>query len=309
MRLNGTLVNDLGRLGTALRRMGRDQPLAAVGLIIVVLMIVLASFSQVGPFSLAPYDPYRYDADAVLQAPSMAHIFGTDALGRDVLSRLIHGARVTLLVSVLVTVLSLALGLLVGGSSGFIGGRFDLLVQRFVDGWLAFPFIVLALVLVGVFQDIGQTFFWGVIKVIVALTLSFGFWMSRIIRGAVLSVLVNEYVESARVTGCSSMRIFRLYVCKNILAPILVLGTVILPWVIFTESALSFLGFGIPPSEPSWGRMLFEGSQVTGTNNAWWLALFPGLFIGVAIFGANMLGDGLRDMLDPRMRRAIGGSL
>lgn len=309
MKLSTAPITSLDRLGKAMGRMGREQPLATVGLVILVVMIVLATFSQIGPFSMAPYDPYRYNSDSVLQAPSWDHVFGTDALGRDVLSRLIHGARVTLLVSFSVTVLSLALGLLIGGSSGFIGGRFDLIVQRFVDGWLAFPFIVLALVLVGVFQDVGQTFFWGVIKVIVALTLSFGFWMSRIIRGAVLSVLVNQYVESARVIGCSDLRIFWLYVFKNILAPILVLGTVILPWVIFTESALSFLGFGIPPSEPSWGRMLFEGSQVTGTDNAWWLALFPGLFIGLSIFGANMLGDGLRDMLDPRMRRTLGGSL
>ena len=289
--------------------MSRHQPLATAGLVIILALVVLGTFSQIGPLSIAPYDPYRYDSSAVLQAPSWAHVFGTDALGRDVLSRLIHGARITILVSLSVTVLSLGLGLLVGGSSGFIGGRFDLVVQRFVDGWLAFPFIVLALVLVGVFQDIGQTFFWGVIKVIGALTLSFGFWMSRIIRGAVLSVLVNQYVESARVIGCSNLRIFRLYVLRNIFAPMMVLGTVILPWVIFTESALSFLGFGIPPSEPSWGRMLFEGSQITGTDNAWWLALFPGLCIGLSIFGANMLGDGLRDMLDPRMRRNMADSL
>ena len=309
MKLNITVSATFDRLGSTVGRMSRHQPLATVGLVIVVVLVVLATFSQIGPYSIAPYDPYRYDSDAVLQAPSWAHVFGTDALGRDVFSRLIHGARITIVVGLSVTVLSLILGLLIGGSSGFIGGRFDLIVQRFVDGWLAFPFIVLALVLVGVFQDIGQTFFWGVIKVIGALTLSFGFWMSRIIRGAVLSVLVNQYVESARVIGCSNLRIFRLYVFKNILAPILVLGTVILPWVIFTESALSFLGFGIPPSEPSWGRMLFEGSQITATNNAWWLALFPGLFIGLAIFGTNMLGDGLRDMLDPRMRRTLGGSL
>jgi len=309
MRLKPTVGAAFDVLLTGVRRLGRHHPLAAVGLVIVIIMVVLATFSQIGPFSIAPYDPYRYDAEAVLQAPSWSHFFGTDALGRDLLSRLIHGARVTIVVGLSVTTLSLILGLLIGGSSGFIGGRFDLIMQRFVDGWLAFPFIVLALVLVGVFQDIGQTFFWGVLKVIFALTLSFGFWMSRIIRGAVLSVLVNQYIESARVIGCSNFRIFRLYVFKNILAPILVLGTVILPWVIFTESALSFLGFGIPPSEPSWGRMLFEGSQITATDNAWWLALFPGLFIGLAIFGTNMLGDGLRDMLDPRMRRAVGGPL
>ena len=283
-------------------RLFREKPLAVLGLAILVVLLLLAGFAKVGPVGIAAFDPIVYQAETILQSPGLPHIFGTDTLGRDIFSRILHGGRVTMLVALVVTGLSLVLGIVIGGASAFIGGKTDLLLQRLVDGWLAFPFIVMAMVMVGVFQDIGQTFFWGMLKVVVSLTLVFGFWNSRVIRGAVIAVQVHDYMDAGKAVGCSNLRIFRFYVLPNIMAPLIVLGTVTIPWVIFTESALSFLGFGIPPTEPSWGRMLFDGSQITSTGNAWWLAIFPGLFIGLAIFATNVLGDGLRDLLDPRLR-------
>lgn len=285
-------------------RMFREKPLAALGLVIVMTLLVLAIFARVGPIGIAPDGINEIHPENSLEAPGWPHIFGTDIIGRDYFSRVVHGARVSIIVGLGTTALALMLGLLVGVSSAYIGGKFDLFLQRIVDGWMAFPFIILALVMVGVFQDIGHSTFWSMIKVILALTFAFGFWMSRIIRGAVLGIKENQYIEAARIIGCSDLRIIRLYIIPNIMAPVIILVTLTVGWVIFTEAALSFLGFGVSPPVPSWGRMLFIGKGIFQYPGAWWLAFFPGLFIALAIFGINILGDGLRDLLDPRLRGA-----
>jgi peptide/nickel transport system permease protein len=266
------------------------KPLGAIGGALVLLMLVVAAAAPV-------ISPYPYDvgeASVRLQGPSLAHPFGTDANGRDMLSRVIWGARISVTVGFGAVAISTLLAVAVGIISGYFGGWIDLVVQRLVDIWISFPALVLLISLVAV----AGPGLWSV-TAILGILLAPG--TSRVVRSAVISIRHLPYIESASCIGAGHTRVLLWYILPNVLAPIIVLATVQLGTAILAESTLSFLGYGVPPPHPAWGGML------SGTGRAFmlqspWLSIWPGLAISLAVFGFNMLGDALRDELDPRLR-------
>ncbi len=272
------------------RRFVTRKPLGAIGAGIVLLLLFVALFAPV-------LSPYEYDvgvgADR-LQGPSWTHPFGTDANGRDMFSRIVWGARVSITVGFGAVGLSALLAVTIGVLSAYLGGWFDLLVQRLVDIWISFPAVVLLISLIAV---IGP----GLWSVTFVLGILLAPGTSRVIRGAVIGVRHLPYMEAARCLGAGHGRIIARHILPNVFAPVIVLSTVQLGAAILAESTLSFLGYGIPPPFPAWGAML------SGTGRAFmlqspWLSIWPGLAISAAVFGFNMLGDALRDELDPRLR-------
>jgi len=268
----------------------RRKPLGAAGGLVLAAMLALTLFAE----RVAPYGYDEADIFSRLRAPSEAHWLGTDNLGRDLLSRVIYGARVSMAVGFGGVVVGLVLGTAVGLVSGYFGGRLDLAVQRVVDAFMCFPLLLVALTIMAILGP-------GLGNVILTLGLVLGVRDSRVIRSAVLSVKAHLYLEAARALGAAHAAMIGRHVLPNILAPIIILGTVNLGAVILTEAALSFLGFGVPPPRPSWGGML-SGAGLVHMLRAPWLALWPGVALSLAVFGANMLGDALRDLLDPRLR-------
>jgi len=268
----------------------RRKPLGAAGGLALAVMLALALLAG----HVAPYGYDEADVFSRLKAPSEAHWLGTDNLGRDLLSRVIYGARVSMAVGFGGVAVGLLLGTAVGLMSGYFGGRFDLAVQRIVDAFMCFPLLLVALTIMAILGP-------GLGNVILTLGLVLGVRDSRVIRSAVLSVKAHLYLEAARALGAAHAAMIGRHVLPNILAPIIILGTVNLGAVILTEAALSFLGFGVPPPHPSWGGML-SGAGLVHMLRAPWLALWPGVALSLAVFGANMLGDALRDQLDPRLR-------
>jgi peptide/nickel transport system permease protein len=280
----------LGRMSKALLHFIRAKPLGALGGGFVVLMIVLAIFADV----IAPYDYNKRNLRERLEPPSFKHIMGTDNLGRDVFTRIVYGARVSITVGFGGIGLGVLLASMVGITSGYFGGWFDILFQRLVDAWQAFPWLVILLSLIAVLQP-------GMLTLIFAIGILSASGSSRIIRSATLAVKENQYIEAARAVGGSHARIIIRYILPNVFTVIIIIATIGLGGVILAESALSFLGFGVPPPFPSWGEML-SGSARVYMYRAPWLAIWPGVAISVAVFGFNMLGDALRDVLDPRLR-------
>ena len=270
----------------------RRKPLGAGGGILLVMMLGLALFAD----RVAPYGFDDADVFVRLRSASTSHWLGTDNLGRDLLSRLIYGARVSMTVGFGGVGLGLLGAGLVGLVSGYFGGRLDLVVQRVVDAFMCFPLLLVALTIMALLGP-------GLLNVILALGLVLAVRDSRVIRGAVLAVKEHPFVEAARALGAPHERILLRHVLPNVFAPIIVLATVNLGAVILIEAALSFLGFGVPPPRPSWGGMLSSAGLVHMLR-APWLALWPGLALSLAVFAANMLGDALRDVLDPRLRGA-----
>ena len=269
------------------------KPLGAIGAVIVVALLVMAVFAD-------RIAPYSYDESVARMKPPGARFWmGTDNLGRDVWSRVVYGARISVTVGFATVALLTLLSVVIGVSSAYIGKTYDILVQRVVDAWISFPGLVIILSLLAALGP-------GLLNLIFALSIIGAAGQSRVIRGATLSVMQNPYVEAARAIGAGHGRILLLYVLPNIMATIIILATIALGAVILVESALSFLGFGVPPPYPSWGGML-SGSGRTFMYHAPWMALFPGAAISLAVFGFNMLGDALRDVLDPRLRGS-GGS-
>jgi peptide/nickel transport system permease protein len=266
------------------------KPLGAIGAALVLLLLVVAAAAPV-------ISPYPYDvgeASIRLQGPTLAHPFGTDANGRDMLSRIIWGARISVTVGFGAVIISTVLAILVGVVSGYFGGWIDLLVQRLVDIWISFPALVLLISLVAV----AGPGLWSVTGIL-GILLAPG--TSRVVRSAVISIRHLPYIESASCIGAGHLHVIRRYVLPNVFAPIIVLATVQLGTAILAESTISFLGYGVPPPHPAWGGML------SGTGRAFmlqspWLSIWPGLAISLAVFGFNMLGDALRDELDPRLR-------
>ena len=274
-------------------RLVREKPLGLLGAVIVLLMGIMGIFADVlAPY---PYDQPHYDDS--LQASSLQYLLGTDFLGRDLLSRLIHGARVSLLVGLGAVGIGTFLSSAIGITSGYFGGRFDTVVQRFIDAWMSFPPLLFLLFVMSI---IGP----GTLNVVVVLGLV-AIRESRVLRGSVLSVKESTYVDAARVVGASHARILASHVLPNVMAPIIILATSRLGAVILIQASLSFLGFGIPPPFPDWGRMLGLESRLY-MHQAPWLAIWPGVFLSLAVFGWNVFGDALRDLLDPRLRGAGG---
>lgn len=273
-----------------MRRLFAQKPLGALGGVLLAVMLALA----VGAEWVAPYGYDDADIFARLKPSSTAHWLGTDNLGRDVLSRVIHGARVSMAVGFGGVGLGLLGAILVGLLSGYFGGMFDTALQRVVDAFMCFPLLLVALTIMALLGP-------GLANVILTLGLVLAVRDSRVIRGAVLTVKANLYVEAALALGAPHGAILRRHVLPNIFAPILILATVNLGAVILIEAALSFLGFGVPPPRPSWGGML-STAGVVHMLRAPWLAFWPGVALSLAVFSANMLGDALRDILDPRLR-------
>ena len=271
-------------------RFVRRKPLGAVGGVIVIAMLVMAAFAE----QIAPYSYDQTIRGARMKAPSAAHWLGTDNLSRDMWSRVVYGARVSITVGFLTISLAVLLATAIGVSSAYFGGAWDLLVQRVVDAWLSFPYLIIILSVMAVLGP-------GLGNVVISLAVLIAATNSRVIRGATLGVMQHSYVEAARAIGCGHTRIIVRHLLPNVIATIIILSTIGLGAVILAESALSFLGFGVPPPHPSWGGML-SGSGRTYMFRAPWMAVWPGVAISLSVFGFNMLGDALRDVLDPRLR-------
>lgn len=271
-------------------RLVREKPLATVGGIIFLIFLLLAIFANV----IAPYSLDEIHLTDDLQGPSSKYLLGTDELGRDLLTRIIYGARISILVGIVGSVFATLASALIGIVSGYLGGKFDILVQRFIDAWMCFPGLLIALGLVSV---IGP----GLWQVIIVIGLLFSFGGSRIIRSAVIGIKENAYVQAAVSVGSPTPNILLQHILPNIMAPIIILLTSRMAAMILTEASLSFLGYGIPPPNPSWGGMLSGSGRVYMLRNPW-MVLWPGLALSVIVYGINMLGDGVRDILDPRLR-------
>jgi peptide/nickel transport system permease protein len=275
------------------RYLGNRSALVATG----VLALVVASAVFAG--QLAPHDPYAQDLGNRLRPPfwlpgaSPGHLLGTDGFGRDILSRILYGGRVSLLIGFACSSVSATIGITLGLLSGYVGGKLGLVILRAADIQLAFPFLVIAIAVIAI---LGSD-----LPVLVGL-LSVAGWVyyARITRGQTLRIRNAEYIEAARVIGCGSARIILRHVLPNVLSPNLVIWTFAIATLILIESSLSFLGVGVQPPTPSWGNMLSEGR--TYVDDAWWLAIFPGLAITITVLAVNTLGDALRDILDPRLQ-------
>lgn len=274
----------------------RRKPLGALGAFVVIVMVFIALTAQ----WLAPHNYELQDWNAIMQDPSLEHPFGTDNLGRDVLSRVLYGARVSIVVGFAAVAISALIATTVGSISGYFGGWFDSLFQRFVDIWMCFPPLVLLITAVSTFSRGG-----GVMERILAITLVMGFMMaagsSRVIRGGAISIKHNQYVEAARTIGASDFRILTHHIVPNVFAIVIILATVQLGAAILLEASISFLGYGVPKHFPSWGQMLSSDGISLMRIHAW-LAVWPGLAIALSVYSFNMLGDALRDVLDPRLR-------
>ncbi len=264
------------------------NPIGIIGAVIILFTVGMAIFAPV----ISPYSPSEQAAKRLL-APSGAHLMGTDELGRDTFSRIVYGARVSLQVGIVAVFIALALGVVIGVCAGFFGGRVDTGLMRVVDVMFAFPGLILAIVIAGLLGPSRR-------NAMLAIGIVYAPAFARVIRGSVLSVMGEPYVEAGRVLGARSGWLIRKYVLPNILAPLIVLTTVYLSTAILSEAALSFLGLGAQPPEPSWGGMLNIARTYMEISPA--MAIFPGLAIMVVVLGFNFLGDGLRDVLDPRLR-------
>ncbi|MGP8152600.1 MAG: ABC transporter permease [Smithella sp.] len=262
--------------------------LAGGGLIMLLLII-----SFLAPW-LAPYDSGQIDLTNVLASPSMKHLCGTDPLGRDVLSRMIWGARISLKVGFAATGVAIIIGIILGSLSGYYGGWVDSVIMRFVDIMLCFPtfFLILAVI-----AFLGPSI-WN-IMIVIGLTSWMG--VTRLVRADFISLRERDFVQAARAIGAGDMRIIFLHILPNSMASILVAATLGIAGAILTESALSFLGIGVQPPTPSWGNILTAGYSYI--DIAWWLSLYPGLAILITVVGYNLLGEGIRDLLDPRLKK------
>ena len=277
-----------------LRRLVREKPLSIIAGVVILLLMLVAIFADV----LAPFPHDEVNIVDRMQAPSGRYLLGTDQLGRDLLSRLIFGAQISLTVGLAATAVNVVVAVLIGGPSGFFGGRLDLAAQRFVDAWMAFPGLLLLLTIMSL---VGR----GVPQIIVVLGVTGGIGGSRVIRGAVIGVKENVYFQAAEAIGSTGWRTLIRHVLPNIGAPIIIIFTINVGAVIISEAALSFLGFGLPISVPSWGGMLSrEGREFMEVAPR--LALWPGLCLTIVVYCLNMFGDAVRDLLDPRLRGGGG---
>lgn len=275
------------RLATIRKLLRQKAPF--VGFILCCGVILCAIFAPI----LAPYDPLKIDPIVILKPPSRAHLLGTDELGRDVLSRIIYGARVSILVSAVAVTIALVAGIIIGMISGYFGGKIESVAMRSMDAFAAFPAILLALAILSVLGP-------GIRNAMIAIGVVYIPAFSRIMRGSVLSVKQTEYVQAARAAGAGNVYIMRRAIFPNCVSPLIVHASLAFASAIIVEAGLSFLGLGTQPPTPSWGAMLNEGRQYTLQNV--WYSMSAGAAIFLAVLGLNLLGDGLRDVLDPRFR-------
>ena len=288
-------MNDTrGQFADFLGRLWREKPLGIAGGIVILILILLAIFADV----LAPYPYGKVFLIDRLQGPSARYLLGTDQLGRDFLSRLIYGARLSIVVGLAATALNVVVAVLIGGISGFFGGKLDLAVQRFVDAWMAFPGLLLLLTIMSI---VGR----GLPQIIVVLGVTGGVVGSRVVRSAVIGVIENVYFQAAEAIGSPKWRTLIRHVLPNIAPVVIIIFSINIGGVIISEASLSFLGFGLPAQIPSWGGMLSREGRVY-MEQAPWLALWPGLCLTITVYSLNMFGDAVRDLLDPRLRGGGG---
>ena len=281
-------------LADFLNRLWKEQPLGAGCGVVVLILILVAIFADV----LAPYPFWEAHLADRMQGSSTRYLLGTDHAGRDLLSRLIYGARISLLVGLAATSVNVVVAILIGGISGFFGGKLDMAVQRFVDAWMAFPGLLLLLTIMSI---VGR----GLPQIILVLGIAGGIGGSRVVRGAVIGVKEKVYFQAAEAIGSSKWRTLVRHVLPNIAAPIIIIFTINIGGAIISAASLSFLGYGLPVQIPDWGAMLSrEGRQYM--ESAPWLALWPGLCLTITVYSLNMFGDAVRDLLDPRLRGGAG---
>jgi peptide/nickel transport system permease protein len=294
--VNTDVVNAMAEASPARRRPGffarlwREKRLGAIGGLLLLFFLLCGIFADF----ISPYDYNEIMPLDRLQGPSAEHWFGTDNLGRDVLSRCLYGARLSVIIGCSAAILATLISALIGIVSGYFGGKVDMFVQRVVDAWMSFPELVVLIVVVSVLGP-------GMPQIIGTLGLGLGIAGSRIVRSAVISVREHMYVHAAQSIGASSARILWRHVLPNVMPPLIVLLTTRVGTAILAESGLSFLGLGVPPPAPTWGSML-SGSGRTFMFQGPWLALAPGLCLTAVVYATNVFGDALRDLLDPRMR-------
>ncbi len=265
------------------------SPLVVFGIAVVLSVVVIAIFASY----IAPYNPSQINFSAVTAPPSGAHPFGTDDMGRDILSRVIYGSRIDLMVGLLTILGAVVIGLPIGAIAAYRGGWVDEVIMRITDMFLAFPSLVLAMALAAALGP-------GLIHAMEAMLITWWPWYTRLIRGQVLAIKTNTYVEAARAVGANDFRIILRHVLPNSLSPIIVQGTMDIGNAILTAAALSFIGLGAQPPQPEWGAMITIGRNYI--QQYWWMATFPGLAILLTVIGFNLFGDGLRDSLDPRLQ-------
>lgn len=291
------------RLDKTLSTFARSRPRWLVGThffqnyVVLFWMIVLISFLMAALFApfVAPYNPLEQSSDFLI-APSRAHLFGTDELGRDIFSRVIFGARISLSVGLIAVGIASTVGTVIGLISGFTGGIIDTVVMRVIDILLAFPNIILAILIMATLGP-------GLVNVMIAVGISAIPWYARTVRATTLSIKEQDYILAARSIGATSLRIMSRHILPNVLAPVIVLSTVGIAGAILSISSLSFIGLGAQPPSPEWGSMLSQARIYL--REAWWIATFPGLAIMISVLSINVIGDALRDALDPRLRGVL----
>ena len=271
------------------------QPLGAAGLVVIVVMFVASVFAK----WVSPYDPLAVDYGAMLARPSLAHPLGTDAFGRDVLSRIIFGARTALMVGFFSSFIGSTIGAVIGVVSAYFGGRIDMTIQRLMDVLLSFPIIVLALAVVA---TLGKYPVWGLdMNLIIAIAIPIVPKVARVVRSSALAIREMPYIDAARAAGYSHLRIIFRHIIPNVVAPFLIMLTAFIAQAILLEASLSFLGLGVTEPTPAWGLML-SGSSAEFYREAPWMIIFPGVAISLAVFAFNLFGDSLRDWLDPKIK-------
>ncbi len=275
-------------------RLVKEKPLGTFGGVIVLVLFLTGIFANV----LAPYGYNEMNLSLRLAPPSPQNILGADHLGRDMLSRIIYGARISMIIGLAGSITSVIVAVFLGLISGYLGGKTDIIIQRFVDAWMCIPPLFFLLTVMSILGP-------GMWQIIMVLGPFYGVANTRIVRSAVISVKQNMYVEASRAIGAPTRTILIRHILPNVMAPVIVLFTVNMGTVILIEATLSFLGFGIPPPIPAWGGMLSESGR-RYLLLAPWMALWPGLALSVVVYGINMLGDGVRDILDPRLRGGLG---
>ena len=283
------------RLADFFIRLVREKPLGTICGIIILILILVGIFADV----LAPYSYDEIHPVDRLQGSSVRYPLGTDPLGRDLLSLIIYGARISLLVGLAVTTLNVVVSVLIGGTSGFLGGKLDLVVQRFVDAWMCFPGLILLLTIMSI---VGL----GLLQIILVLGIAGGIGGgSRVVRSAVIGIKENDYFLAARAIGSSSAATLMRHVLPNIMPVLIIIFSISIGGNILSVASLSFLGYGLPPTIPEWGGMLSREGRIY-MEMAPWLALWPGLCLTITIYSLNMFGDAMRDLLDPRLRGGEG---